>query len=122
MEIHTRKYNATLVAYNRGMRNTVIATSILALLFPFVSFAFPFGGQASLVHFCYNNAIIAYVGAPRGGVFVWTPSTKTYQNGAPTHSGQWLLGLAGAPYYCIYTILPIDVRAGSIITMLGTSQ
>lgn len=115
-------YSATAVAYTMTMHKTVIVSSVVALLFPFISFAFPFGGQASLVHVCYNNAIIAYVGAPRGGVFIWTPSTKTYQNGAPTHSGQWLLGLAGAPYYCIYSILPIDVRAGSMITMLGTSQ
>lgn len=95
---------------------------IFVLLSPVGASAFPFGGQATLIHYCYNNAIIAYVGPPVGGTFVWTPSTKTYQNGAPTHAGQWLLGLAGAPYYCIISVLPIDVRAGSIITMLGTSQ
>jgi hypothetical protein len=105
-----------------GMRTLAIASVILALLFPALTLAFPFGGQASLVHVCYNNAIIAYVGPPVGGVYIWTPATQTYQNGPPTHAGQWLLGLAGAPYYCIYSVVPIDVRAGIAITMLGTSQ
>lgn len=110
------------MSYNVCMRASATAAAILALLFPAFALAFPFGGQASLVHVCYNNAIISYVGPPRGGVYVWTPGTKTYKNGPPTHAGQWLLGLAGGPYYCIYSVLPIDVRAGIMITMLGTSQ
>ena len=107
--------------YTMCMRTPATAVAIVTLLFPALTLAFPFGGQASQVSPCYNNAIIAYVGPPRGGVYIWTPSTKTYKNGPPTHSGQWLLGLAGAPYYCIISILPIDVRAGIRITMLGTS-
>jgi hypothetical protein len=104
------------------MRTILAASTVAALLFPSLALAFPFGGRASQVSPCYNNAIISYVGAPRGGVYIWTPSTRTYQFGPPSHAGQWLLGLAGAPYYCIITVVPIDVRAGINITMLGTSQ
>ncbi|MFA7309597.1 MAG: hypothetical protein WC050_01695 [Candidatus Paceibacterota bacterium] len=104
------------------MRTTILASGLIGLLFPALALAFPFGGRATQVSPCYNNAIIAYVGAPRGGVYIWTPSTRTYQFGAPTHAGQWLLGLASAPYYCIISVVPIDVRAGIAIQMLGTSQ
>lgn len=93
------------------------------LLFPLAALAFPFGGQASLVVPCYNNgAIFSRVGAPRGGDFIWTPTTQTYRFGPPTHSGQWLLGLAGAPYFCVVSIVPVIVWPGIYITMLGTSQ
>ena len=100
----------------------IAGTALALLLLPAMTMAYPFGGQASQVLPCYNNAILAYVGAPRGGAFVWTPTTRTYRFGAPTHSGQWLLGLAGIPYYCIVTIVPVDVRAGDAMTMLGSSQ
>ena len=100
----------------------LMVTAIVALLFPLSAFAFPFGGQASSVIPCYNNAIYAFLGPPIGGPYIWTPSTDTYQNGPPTHSGQWLLGLAGAPYYCIISIEPINVFPGTAIMMLGTSQ
>ncbi len=101
---------------------TFVLTSILALIFPAVAFAFPFGGQASIVIPCYNNAIYAGLGPPRGGPYIWTPGTRTYQFGPPTHAGQWLLGLAGIPYYCIVSVVPIIVWSGSMITMMGSSQ
>jgi hypothetical protein len=105
------------------MHRTIVAAALIAaFLLPSVALAFPFGGQASLVVPCYNNAIYANVGPPIGGAYIWTPSTLTYQFGAPTHAGQWLLGLASAPYYCIVSLLPIIVWAGISITMLGTSQ
>ena len=104
------------------MRASVAVSSIFALLFPTLALAFPFGGQASQVRPCYNQAIYAALGPPRGGPFIWTPSTKTYQFGAPTHAGQWLLGLAGAPYYCIVSIQPVIVWPGTYITMMGSSQ
>lgn len=92
------------------------------LLSPSISYAFPFGGRASIVVPCYNNAIYANLGPPRGGPYVWAPGTITYQFGPPTHSGQWLLGLAGIPYYCIVSIQPVIVWSGSYITMMGSSQ
>ncbi|MDB5238244.1 MAG: hypothetical protein JWM46_514 [Candidatus Kaiserbacteria bacterium] len=100
----------------------LIASALLTFLFPLSAFAFPFGGQAALVIPCYNGAIYAFIGPPIGGPYIWTPSTQTYRNGPPTHSGQWLLGLAGAPYYCIVSIEPINVFPGTAIMMLGTSQ
>lgn len=85
--------------------------------------AYPFGGQASLVLLCrYNQTIYAALGPPRGGEFIWTTATKTYLFGPPTHAGQWLLGLAGAPYYCIYSIRPLIIWTGDAITMMGSSQ
>ncbi len=95
---------------------------IAALAAPLTALAFPFGGQASIVVPCYNQAIYANLGPPRGGPYVWTPSTRTYQFGAPTHAGQWLLGLAGAPYFCVVSRQPVIVWAGTYITMMGSSQ
>ena len=103
------------------MRSVVVA-ALVSLLFPTLAFAFPFGGRTSQVVPCYNNAIFAQVGPPRGGSYVWTPSTRTYQFGAPTHSGQWLLGLASAPYYCLVSIAPVIVWPGILISMMGSSQ
>ncbi len=102
---------------------TTLAGLILALLAtPFVAMAFPFGGQASQVIPCYNDAIFVQLGPPIGGPYIWTPATHTYQFGAPSHAGQWLLGLAGAPYYCLVSIVPINVVAGIDITMMGSSH
>jgi len=95
---------------------------IAAVVLPYRAEAFPFGGQASSVIPCYNQAIFARLGPPRGGDFVWTPSTKTYQFGPPQHSGQWLLGLAGAPYFCIVEITGLKVISGTHIIMMGSSQ
>ena len=99
-----------------------LATSLTALLFPLASFAFPFGGQIGQLVPCFNNAIYVNLGPPIGGPFVWTPATTYYAFGPPTHSGQWLLGLAGAPYYCIVSILPVIVWPGTSISMMGSSR
>ena len=104
------------------MRNSFLVSGILILLYPVFAFAFPFGGQASIVAPCYNQAIYANLGPPRGGPYIWTTSTKTYQFGAPTHSGPGPLGLAGAPYYCIISIQPVIVWPGTYITMMGSSR
>jgi hypothetical protein len=93
-----------------------------ALSIPFTTFAFPYGGQISQIIFCYNNAIFARTGPPIGGDYIWTPSTQTYQFGPPRHAGQWHLGLAGPPYYCVVSIDPVIVWPGILITMMGSSQ
>lgn len=106
------------------MRYTArLATTLSAalLVLPTFAFAFPFGGQTSTVVKCYNQAIFARVGPPRGGDYIWTPSTRTYQFGPPSHSGQWLLGLASAPYYCVVSIMPVIVWSGTAIDMMGSS-
>lgn len=96
--------------------------AIAALFLPSLASAFPFGGQASTVVPCYNLAIFARLGAPRGGDYIWTPATKTYRFGRPTSAGQWLLGLASAPYFCVVSIEPVIVWAGTAISMMGSSQ
>lgn len=82
----------------------------------------PFGGPITSIIFCYNQAIWTTVGPPVGGIYIWTPSTVTYPFGPPAHVGQYLLGLYGAPYYCLVSIVPIIVYAGISITMMGSSQ
>ncbi|MBI4079998.1 lamin tail domain-containing protein [Candidatus Kaiserbacteria bacterium] len=104
-----------------SLRST-LAISLVVFLFPFIAHAFPFGGRASIVLQCvYNSTIYANLGPPRGGEFIWTTGTKTYQFGPPARAGQWLLGLAGAPYYCIYRISPLTIYTGIAITMMGSS-
>lgn len=96
--------------------------ALVALSMPLFAHAFPFGGSIGIIRPCYNNAIYVNLGPPRGGPFVWTPSTRTYQFGPPRRSGQWLLGLASAPYYCVVSIFPVDVWPGVHIDMMGSSQ
>ncbi len=103
------------------MRTFFATLCVAALVVPHFAFAFPFGGSIGVVRPCYNNAIFAAVGPPRGGAFIWTPASKTYQFGPPRRPGQWLLGLASAPYYCVVSILPVDVWPGTHIDMMGSS-
>jgi len=92
------------------------------LLLPNLALGFPFGGRASTVLRCvYNSTIYANLGPPRGGEYIWTTATKTYQFGPPAYAGQWLLGLAGAPYYCIYSVSPLIIYSGIAMTMMGSS-
>ena len=101
----------------------IVAVVLIVASFPFFAYAFPFGGQASIVLPCYyNQTIYASLGPPRGGEYVWTTATRTYQFGPPRHAGQWLLGLAGAPYYCLYDIFGIVIFPAIAITMMGSSQ
>ncbi len=104
------------------MKKIVGTLSAIVLTLPLFAYAYPFGGQASIVLRCvYNSTIFARLGPPIGGDYVWTTATKTYQFGPPTHAGQWLLGLAGAPYYCIYSVKPEIVYNATAIIMMGSS-
>ena len=115
-----RWYNAHMTLRFRA--SAIIVVLAFALL-PFFVHAFPFGGQASIVLPCYyNTTIYTSLGPPRGGEFIWTTATRSYQFGPPRRAGQWLLGLAGAPYYCIYSLQPLHVIPGIAITMHGSSQ
>ncbi len=108
-----------------SMQRTRLVGFALALLCaaPGLALAFPFGGRASLVLPCvYNSTIYVVLGPPIGGDYVWTTATKTYPFGPPTHAGQYDLGLASPPYYCIYSIAPIITYSGIAMTMVGTSQ
>lgn len=103
----------------RARLSSILITFALAL--PAPAFAFPFGGQINQIIFCYNDAIYTNLGPPRGGPFIWTPSTRTYRFGPPLRSGQWLLGLAAPPYYCIVSKQPIIVWSGILMTMEASS-
>lgn len=104
------------------MNRVGVAALGIILAVPLLAHAFPFGGRASIVLNCvYNSTIYTNLGPPRGGEYIWTTNTKTYQFGPPRQAGQWLLGLAGAPYYCIYNISPLDIYTGIAMTMLGSS-
>ena len=99
-----------------------VSLTLVIGLAPALALAFPFGGNASMVIPCYNNAIYALLGPPIGGPYLWTPSTQTYAFGPPTHAGQWLLGNAGPPYFCLVSVLPIITYPGTDIIMMGSSQ
>ena len=93
------------------------------LLFPPKVSAFPWGGQFRSVIPCFNAVTWVDVGAPRGGEFIWVPgATQTYQYGAPSRAGQYGIGLAAPPYFCLVSPLPLIVFTGTIMTMVGTSQ
>lgn len=124
MDVQISTACAQYTVYTGGMnRYTPLVILFLAILYPTLTFAsFPFGGAASIVKNCYNSAIYAMLGPPIGGPYIWTPSTKTYKFGPPSHSGQWLLGNAGPPYMCVVSIMPLDVWPGTDIIMMGSSQ
>ncbi|MEK7132438.1 MAG: hypothetical protein AAB830_00105 [Patescibacteria group bacterium] len=108
------------------MSNRLVSVVVLcgALLFsvPNSAYAAPFGGQTSFVFPCFNVAILAAIGPPNAGLYVWTPATRTYQNGPPTSGGQWLLGLTSVPYFCLVLPVPIYVLPGISISMMGSSR
>jgi len=80
-----------------------------------------FGGKVSASIPCFNVAIWNTVGAPRGGIYIWTPATRTYPFGPPG-SGRWTLGLFGIPYFCIVSIAPLIVFPGIAMTMEASSR
>lgn len=110
-------------AFSRRLAAFALLIAAISLyLTPLSALAKEFGGQTSVVLPCYNAAIYTVVGPPRGGTYIWTPSTKTYSNGPPTHPGQWLIGLTGVPYICLAWIVPIIVIPGISISMMGSSN
>ena|SRR3989344_5089189 len=102
--------------------STVLLCTVLLLANPSPANAYPFGGQTSMVIPCvFNFSILALIGPPDAGLYIWTPFTKTYSNGPPSHSGQWLLGLTSIPYICVvFPVGPIIIP-GMAISMMGSS-
>jgi hypothetical protein len=107
---------------------TVVAAALVAASLSFAmgarpAYAFPWGGQFQQVIPCFNDVIWVSAGPPRGGKYIWVPgTTRTYDYGPPKNAGQWGIGLAAPPFFCIVSPLPLIVFPGIIMTMLGTSR
>jgi len=61
----------------------------------------PFGGPITWIYPGCVNGIWAIVGPPRGGSYMWVPGTRSYREGPPRHTGQYLLGVAGGSVPCL---------------------
>lgn len=92
------------------------------MLAPHFANAFPFGGRITLYHVCYNETLFARLSPPVPGDYVWTTATRTYQFGPPRAAGQWLLGLTGIPFDCLWSVSPIFPVPAIAIMMMGSSQ
>ena len=102
-----------------------LATSliVISLSLPLTANAtLVFGGKVTAFLPCFfTGAIWVTVGAPRGGLYIWSPSTRTYPNGPPG-PGRWTLGLYSAPYFCVWLIAPLQVAPGMLMTMEASSH
>ena len=115
--------------YNMFSKKVALASALLFLMVvtfggvPQSAQAFIWGGQFSSVIPCFGNSIWVQTGPPNGGEFIWVSGvTETYQNGPPQHAGQYGLGLAAPPSFCLISLYPVLVVSGFMMTMLGTSQ
>ncbi len=113
----SRFKNVLITALFAGM-----VSLALFVITPQKTEAFSWGGQFTSVIPCMGGNIWVSVSAPRGGAFIWTPITKTFQYGPPRHAGQYGLGLAGPPTFCLVSPFPVIPIPGIIMLMLGTSQ
>lgn len=106
-----------------SMRTFVLALlTVLFFVSSSVAHAFPFGGQITLYHVCYNSTIFTRLSPPVPGDYVWTTATRTYQFGPPRSAGQWLLGLTGIPFDCLWSVSPIFIVPAISISMMGSSN
>lgn len=112
------------------VRGGLLAMALVAIMFltTSVSAEEPFGGQVEQISGCIRetgslgtNRVYVKLGDPRGGSFIWTEQTDTYLNGPPNRVGQWLLGLAGAPYVCVVSVNPLNIKGGLYMVMVGSS-
>jgi hypothetical protein len=117
-----------MIASEQQFRALLLALAIagacvLGLSFsPRLTQAFPFGGQASLVQQCVNGVTYLMLGPPVGGPYILSPTTLRYDFKTPPHVGQWFLGIAGAPDFCVVSVFPTVIFPGTYISMTGSSQ
>lgn len=101
---------------------TALSIAIVLMLPLFAGAANVFGGKVGAWVPCFNLVSWMTVGAPRGGVYIYSPAfTRTYAFGAPG-PGKYVLGLYGIPYFCLEFIAPLYVIPGITMTMVGTSH
>ena len=75
---------------------------VVGLLIPLQTNAvdLPFGGQIITIFPCANGLRLT-LSAPTPGMYMYTPASFSYLNGPPSHTKQWLLGMAGPSYVCL---------------------
>lgn len=99
---------------------------VLALSFLFAqktSAATPFGGAIEALVYCNDGSRWVHLGGPRGGDFIWTAGTRTYEFGPPKRVGQWLLGLSGGAGSCTIGAEPFTTSIpGQVMYMVGSSR
>ena len=100
---------------------------LAAMMIPFSAnaglFSGIFGGKVSVFLPCVFNippATWETVGPPKGGIYIWSPLTKTF-NGPPA-PGKWVIGISGIPYFCLFSIAPLIPFPGISMVMVGTSR
>lgn len=111
---------------SRRLAEISIAAALTAFIAsPSISQAAPFGGQIQALWPCWNVATIALLGPPNSGFYIWTPATRTFSNGAPSRTGQWIIGQSGVPYICVIwpgiPPIPLIIWPGISISMMGSS-
>lgn len=85
----------------------------------------PFGGRTQTEKrcTCSNGCSLLTLGGPKGGDFMWCPSTRMYQyyNHSPM---AWQLGLAGQYMPCMVRVgyYCVQQGGGPLMQMDGTSQ
>lgn len=77
------------------------------------------GGPIIKIQKCFNDATYVELGGSAGGPFVLTNSTKNYQDTIPARKGQWIIGTAGAPYYCLASLTPTQVWPGTYVATMS---
>ncbi len=89
------------------------------ILAPIPTFAMiPFGGPIIEATFC-DEGIWIVSGPPNPGSFMYIYGTPFFPFGPPTHSGQFLLGLATGFSEC--TVGPEVVGGGMVMYLFGSS-
>ena len=117
--------------YHTSVYSRLVAFAVILIMFPACTHALFFGGPILPLACpyglpgackCFNgNATYITVGLPRPGILVWTPLSRTYRSGPPLIAGQYVLGSATVPYYCVANVFPVVVLPGLHIDFLGTS-
>ncbi|MEX0652167.1 MAG: hypothetical protein WD509_01305 [Candidatus Paceibacterota bacterium] len=88
------------------------------LLLPFQAHALiPFGGRTLITKPC-NTGLLALIGPPVGGEYMYTLATRTYLYGPPSVP-RWVLGNAGPPGLCF--LGQFYIGAGPIMMIVGSS-
>lgn len=89
---------------NKFFLTVIILFFVFYLFTPFSASAkipvYPFGGVIIKVTTCNVGLLVDVVG-PKGGRFIWQPSTFSFLYGPPIKIGQFVLGMAGPLKPCI---------------------